>query len=188
MDAYIRRAYLLGRLSGRAGKNGEPAFSPGGDGTTHVNVYSGGATRLGRDLSNFAPIPGGVETPWGRFSSIEGLWHFLLVREGAPGVEELRKACGMASRDIGKRLRDAHPRSYAERLPPLEFRAAIQTAILEKLGRMPGVCEALAALPEEVPLVHYYVFGRGEESKMVPGSGPWLIDFLEHVRAELRAG
>ena len=50
------------------------------DGITHINVYSKGATALGRALSNFARIPVMV-VPNGRFESVEAYWYWLRVME-----------------------------------------------------------------------------------------------------------
>lgn len=48
-------------------------FEPKNDGIDHINVYSGGATELGRLLTNFAHTP--FENEYGKFESVEGFWY-----------------------------------------------------------------------------------------------------------------
>ena len=50
---------------------------PMNDGVDHINVYSKGATELGRFLTNMNNIP--VNTKHGRFQSVEGYWHWLKI-------------------------------------------------------------------------------------------------------------
>lgn len=55
-------------------------YDPKMDGVTHINIYSKGKTQLGRVASNFAYFPFEIPND-GRFSSVEGYWHWLGLEE-----------------------------------------------------------------------------------------------------------
>lgn len=65
------------------------------DGETHINIYSRGATEIGRWLSNFSYSP--IVTEDGSFNSIEGYWYWIQTHN-----DSLRSLHGFSAKKIGK--------------------------------------------------------------------------------------
>lgn len=136
-------------------------WDPERDGVDHVNVYSKGRTRLGRDLSNFAHTP--FRHPvHGWFASVEGFWYWLSCRD-----QRLRGAYGWRAKALGREV------GGVDWLHGEDFRDEIRTALACKLAQTPGL---LARLEDnDLPLAHYYAYG----GKVVPVPGAaWILDYL----------
>lgn len=144
------------------------------DGIDHINVYSKGATGLGRELSNFSSHR--VNTHHGEFASIEGYWYWL----GAAGHsrrEELRTKTGWEAKALGRELRAADwGDSHAI------FKLAIVYAMVSKLLLHPCVYNDLKA--STLPFRHYYVYG---DKVIEPANGRWVIETWEHLRRLIQA-
>lgn len=146
-----------------------PAFDPEQDGVSHVNVFTRGRMKLGRDLSNFQEC--NIEHPYfGRFRTLEGLWHYLKTGRS----EELfRVMNGHDSRKKGKDMESFH---Y-----PL-FTKMFKLGMVEKLAKNPQLQQEL--IKNTLPLVHYYNF-RG--TIHVPPRHEWQIEFWQTLRETLIA-
>ncbi len=143
-------------------------YFPGDDGKTHINVYSQGATKLGRFLSNFTRSP--IVTEDGPFASIESLWYWLSCRD-----DRLRTTWGFEAKRLGRELR------AQDWLEDEVFKDKIRKAILIKIESFPKFKEMLVA--SDKPLTHYYVYnGRVTE---VP-EADWILDWLEFLRGEFK--
>lgn len=150
-------------------------YEPDGDGVTHINVYSKGKTELGRLLSNFAHTPF-EHYKHGHFSSIEAYWYWL-----STGMthDELRGLYGFDAKKLGLALRTAA--GDVERPLVKDFNAMIKQAILIKIESTPKLRELLHY--SELPLTHYYVWGKGEDYKITyPIQHNFLYEYMEVVR------
>jgi len=136
------------------------------DGITHLNIYSGAKTELGRWLSNWAYEPFICED--GDFTSIEGYWYWLRT-----GDYRFRKLHGFAAKKLGRSL----PRVLQH--TDAEFRTKIKKAISIKLMIRPDMTEKLKN--SFLPLTHYYVYGN----KTVQGGAQWIIDYIDQQRKEM---
>lgn len=143
-------------------------IDPTEDGVTHVNVYSRGATQLGRSLSNFSEC-NIVHPHFGQFRTLEGLWYYM--KTGFT-EDELRVTNGKNTRETGKKLTSQH---Y-----PL-FSKMFKLGMLEKLDRNPQLQQALIA--NELPLEHYYVYGGKVFSQE---RHRWQLDYWTLLRSTLQ--
>jgi hypothetical protein len=150
---------------------------PKQDGITHINVYSKGATPLGKFLSNFAPIPVVTEED-GEFLSVEGYWYWLLC-DPKPSRDQLRKLYGFQAKNVGRML------STNKNWPTdgnVEFQNKILYAIKYKILNSAFLEEFKNST---LPFAHYYVFA----GKVVDTDrGKWMLEFLESFRTLLRDG
>jgi hypothetical protein len=145
-------------------------FNPNTDGIDHINVYSKGSTKLGRDLSNFAAI-GIVHPEYGKFASIEGFWYWL-----ATGLryDELRYLSGYKAKQLGKTL----PKSHLA-----NFKAIIKEGLKLKLEQHLDLFKALKE--STLPLTHYYWYGDIDNPKIViPSDSQWILDYLTELRGQ----
>jgi hypothetical protein len=145
--------------------------SPELDGKTHINVYSRGLTKLGRDLSNFAAIPFTLPDH-GAFQSVEAYWYWLSCKN-----DRLRKLSGYEAKKQGRALR-------GEDWPTdSEFKTNIRRAILAKIMQNPKLAKALKA--SELILTHYYV--DSNQRPIVIKEADWILEFIEDIRIELKS-
>jgi hypothetical protein len=137
-------------------------INPALDGIEHVNIYSKGATAVGRWLSNFTFAP--FECEDGKFASIEGYWYWLSCKD-----DRLRSAYGFAAKKLGRELRGADWQDSAE------FKRKICAAIQAKINTRPEVKAWLAK--NTLPLLHYYVFNGmvKDETKRAH----WILECLK---------
>lgn len=146
-----------------------PAFDPAEDGVSHINVFTRGRTKLGRDLSNFQEC-NIVHPYFGRFRTLEGLWFYLKTGR----KEELfRVLNGHDAKKQGKLQETVH---YAL------FTKMFKLGIVEKLAKSDDLRREL--LNNELPLVHYYNFGG---NVVVPQRQEWQIEFWQVLRDTLLA-
>ena len=139
-------------------------MNPKEDGVTHINIYSKGATELGRWLSNFAKVD--IQTEDGPFRSIEGYWYWLSCKDN-----QLRLLYGYKAKEYGRSV------GAKDWLDDREFKDKICRALVIKLERMPLDFKNLWL--SSLPLTHYYTYG---DKVIIPKDGQWLIDFLESQR------
>ena len=160
-------------------------LDPNLDGVTHINVYSGANTRLGRELSNMSGHGFFVKTlyekigadgqvtkvPHGRFNTLEGYWWWL-----STGMTDdyFRTCSGFDARKKGLKM---------PRVTRTQFKHEIRKAIALKLKAHPEILKRL--LSSTLPLTHYYVYGRNLANPMVrpADSSFWVIEFLQGIRA-----
>jgi hypothetical protein len=142
------------------------------DGVDHINIYSKGETKLGRDLSNFAALS--VSTLDGPFASLESYWYWLSCPP-TPEREKLRHLTGYEAKSLGRALRG---NDYST--DPL-FKLKIVHAMVGKLLMHPALCEAFRE--STLPFRHYYVYGGGE---VTPENGQWVVEIWETLRRLMR--
>ena len=163
--------YETGLLRLRALKG--KIIDPTKDGITHINIYSKASTKLGRALSNFAPL--GFELPdHGKFESIEGYWYWL-----GTGCkhEKLRTLAGYGAKKYGKRL---------ERVKVENFEEKIKVALRCKLETHTGLKKAFTE--SVLPFKHYYYYGEPANAKVVNVENcGWIVDYLHELRSEFKA-
>lgn len=144
-------------------------FDPEEDGKTHINVFTRGRVKLGRDLSNFQEC--NIEHPYyGRFRTLEGLWHFL--KTGC-NQDLFRVLNGHDSRKKGKELETVHFTLFTK---------MFKLGMVEKLAKNPQLQHEL--ISNTLPLVHYYNFGGAIN---VPKRHEWQIEFWQTLRETLLA-
>lgn len=141
----------------------EYVWNPEEDGLTHINIYSKGATPLGRWLTNFAESPF-THPVHGQFKSIEGFWYWLKTGKKH---DTLRTLHGWQAKEQGKK----YPSEECE-----NFEQIIKTAIRAKLIANPQMLGAL--IQSSLPLAHYYVYG----GKPVHAGYEWIVLYIEDIR------
>lgn len=141
-------------------------WNPSEDGITHINIYSKGATDLGRWLTNFAHVPFTHPT-YGEFNSIEALWYYA-----STGFqhEDLRSLSGFRAKEVGKKIPKVE-------IDSSEFASIIKAGIRAKLIANPKMLGAL--IDTTVPLAHYYVYG----GKAVHAGYEWIVLYIEDIRS-----
>lgn len=145
---------------------------PKDDGITHINVYSKGKTKLGRALSNFAPL--GFEHPIdGKCASVEGYWYYLKTGRQFPYLKNL---WGFNAKTEGKKY------PYVELS---DFIIQIKQAITCKILQNPNLSSALKK--SDLPLTHYYSYGSDDNPKVIlMDADRWMLDHIEAIRTDLR--
>lgn len=146
-------------------------MNPNMDGIDHINIYSKGATELGRLLSNFARTPFTCED--GRFESLEGYWYWLGAPDSEPRREQLRRLWGFKAKQLGRELRGTAPASE-------DFQVKICRAVQAKCEQNPGILEMLKE--STLPLEHYYVMN----DKVIRVKLDWLTNFIANYRMYLQ--
>lgn len=150
--------------------NGNDYFSED-DGVTHINIYSGGKTPLGRFLSNFTYAT--TETPHGRFNSLEGYYHYLkstMAIIGSPNSNELfhqyndtlyqlRQASGKSAQHFGRALRQQLMANgvWFDDTQSIIKNGLFVEALKSKISSS-GYRERFLA--STLPFTHYYLFGN----------------------------
>lgn len=141
------------------------------DGKTHLNTYSKAKTEIGRFLSNFAKSP--IDTPDGKFNSIEGYWHWLGTNE-SPERENFRYMYGSRAKQLAKILKVKN----GKRFEP-DFENKIKTAMKNKFDNNEDLLLKNIDLLK-LPITHYYTFVR-DGNVLVYDAEPdfqWMIDYI----------
>lgn len=148
-------------------------IDPSLDGVTHINIYSKASTKLGRALSNFAPL--GFELPDdGRFESVEGYWYWLGT---GCKYDKLRTLSGYEAKKYGRRF---------ERVVVEGFEEKIKVALRCKLETHLGLKKAFTE--SVLPFKHYYYYGQADNAKVVNVENcDWIVDYLHELRSEFKA-
>ncbi len=142
-------------------------MTPIDDGKKHINIYSKGATELGRYLSNFTKAP--IETEDGSFLSIEGYWYWLGCTH--PDKEILRELYGFKAKQVGREL------GSPDWLDTEIFRSKIKKAMFIKIQSNGEMYEAFRA--STLPFIHYYVYNN--KICLVP-EAHWITEEWERLR------
>jgi hypothetical protein len=144
-------------------------YKPEDDGVTHINVYTRGATTLGRGLSNLSEC--NIEHPYfGHFRTLEGLWFYMKTDFKD---DQFRILKGIAARDLGK--------SMPTEPYPL-FNKMFKLGMLVKLERNPSLIQEL--INNDKPLAHYYSYGGGKKIVQLDRH-QWQLDFWILLRSTL---
>lgn len=143
--------------------------NPNEDGVTHINVYSKGNTKLGRQLSNFSHTPF-IHPEDGHFKSVEGYWYWLSTKD-----DKLRSLYGYKAKEYGRSI------GGKDWLEDDEFKRKIRLAIRSKIDN--DFFLKSDFLNNKLPLKHYYVYS----SKIIePKEGMWVIEYLEQLKDEFK--
>ena len=146
-------------------------IDPKRDGIDFINVYSRGNTKLGRFLSNMYYAP--IDTPYGRFDTIEGYWHYLSLSDNCPDKEQLKTADGFHARKIGQSLREQYGTVERD-----DFETLISDALSEKLALYIDDWDEEYVKIGGVPLKHYYVSSNGKTVDLTRRY-KWMLDLLD---------
>jgi len=151
----------------------EPTYNfdlnPDLDGKTHINIYSKGRTELGKFLSNFSECK--IDTPEGKFNSIEGYWYYISTENTSLQKNLLRNLVGYQAKELGKKLTPIKDYVYTH-----EFQEKIKTAINKKLTNNADLLKKLRETT--LPLTHYYVWNN----KVYLAGYYWIIQHLNSIR------
>ena len=144
------------------------------DGYTHINIYSKGKTKLGRDLSNFSPYSFTLE-PYGWFPSVESFYFWFLTGQKH---HELRKLSGAAAKAAAEKYTNDRLEMNEERL------GVIQAAICAKIAQNPDLAERLKK--STLAFKHYYCYGTKVIN--VEDEHGWFVQTIEDIRTALKEG
>ena len=148
-------------------------FLPINDGVDHINIYSKGATKLGRLLSNFALTPFRCEH--GTFASVEAYWYWLLSAGASINdLAKLRTMHGFAAKKFGRTLV-----TMSEATAP-DFQHLIKEALKEKLIKHPHI--QIMLRDSTLPLAHYYVYHGVRKD----AGYEWQVEYWEELRRRLK--
>lgn len=150
----------------------ENGFSqgPSTDGINHINIYSKGATKLGRFLTNMSNIP--VKTQHGVFESLEGYWYWL-----GTGMKHdvLRDANCFEAKKLGRSL---------EKVPNPDFTSYIKRSMRDKLEQYPRMLELFKKSTDV--FTHYYFYGEADDRTVIFPPFDWITKEWELLRKEYR--
>jgi len=171
-------------------------LDPKNDGVDHINVYSKGATELGRLLTNFSKHDFTVQNE--SFSSLETWWYWELLREaGVVGkwynqelsteanqlMTELRYSWGARAKVIGTKLTAMFIANRGA--PSEEFRKRYAEAAAARLQADLKLIRLLR--DSHLPLVHYYWYGRADKIKVIQDTKHhWVLDIWTNFRKQLQ--
>lgn len=144
------------------------------DGVTHINIFTRGATELGRLLTNPAYSPFTHPT-YGDFDSVEGLWYWL---KSGRCHDFLRTSSGISAKLAGRHLPEVFCQSFKE---------DVSIGIRQKIGQNPRIIELLAE--STLPFEHYYWFGGLGDAKVIRlpnAANEWVVELIEKIRSELK--
>ena len=141
-------------------------IDPQKDGVDHINVYSKGATELGRLLSNFAHTPFN-HALYGHFESVEGFWYW--AKTGCQ-YDEFRDLYGFMAKKTGQQYDAVHNPNFEE---------DVKSALVAKVEQNPQIQELMQ--DSTLPLYHYYNYG-GKVVDQTHKYG-WQLQILEELRA-----
>lgn len=148
------------------------AYEPLEDGITHINIYSKGATRLGRALTNLSPLP--LEHPTlGKFATMEGYYFYIST---GYKHEELRTLDGYGARAFGR---------TKERIKIDGFETLIEEGVRLKIDQNEVLKKYFTEC--KLPYTHYYFYGTKENPKIIQlPDYKWYVDIFERYRKELQ--
>lgn len=182
-------------------------MDPKTDGVDHINIYSKGKTWLGRELSNFAPLPQSIEVPIMSLTfnchTVEGIWYLHRINDvmrtdpdstaflekfnavydserSAFGI--LQGSNGFEAKRAGKRILKALgiESDYSD-----WFKKTMTDVFKHKVGMSKDLCKAL--IESDLPFAHYYFYGTEDNPKVIPCNHvSWVNDAWEEIRKELK--
>lgn len=144
----------------------------GKDGIDFINIYSKGATLLGKWMTNFAysPFIIDIDGEHHQFSSVEGLWYWLLTVD-----DSLKNCYGYEAKNRGKEIL-----KQKQAIQPPNREEIVKKAIDEKIKNNP---EKMRELAESVlPFTHFYEYG----AKRIDVKHEWITLHWEERRKQLK--
>lgn len=170
-------------------------IDPKKDGVDHINIYSRGATKLGRMLSNF--YRSATEIDGVVFNSIEAYWYYIginwpepeevVVRSNLvdiPGKQYVDKAesdkvklasmYGFNAKKFGRRMRAKY--GYTE---GYNFIHIVEQALRKKVKQNKELMHELKK--STLRFEHYFI----RDGRPRPGGSPWIVEAWEEIRQEL---
>ncbi len=160
---------------------------PNNDGVDHINVFTKGKTKLGRNLTNISnlSIDMGV---LGTFASMEALWFYGRIKmQGlmTHGIkEEIRVMRGW---DAKRAMSDFPFKDISEVLTvdaEDTFKELIKSGLRKKLEQHHWLRKELKR--STLPLAHYYYYGKGDKVVVRDAGHKWVITYLEELRSILQ--
>lgn len=157
---------------------------PSLDGVTHINVYTKGATKLGKMLTNLAHTP--FDHPeYGHFESVEAYWYWAKTGKQFDELKLLheyqsKKQGQEKAEEIGM---DKTDKTDKDNIPD-DFKEEIKKALQYKIKQNKDVLAELTK--STLPLKHYYYYGKPDNAKVyLLDEYEWIIDELERLRSLL---
>lgn len=150
-------------------------IDPNDDGVTHINMYTGARTQLGRMMTNLADIP--IDHPeYGRFACLEGFYHWLATGMQYNGYRFLN---GFAA----KRFANQHVKVNVH-----NFQSEIAYAFKLKVDQTPELKQAI--VDSNLPFMHYYVHRSAMHAPKVvlQPHHEWQCEVWEDIRTDLKLG
>lgn len=144
------------------------------DGIDHINIYSKGATVLGRFLTNFSKSHIEIND-LGSFCSVEGLWYFLST-DDITEKANFRKLYGFEAKNEGKKIKN--PTRIEEKL----FQSYIKEAIKYKITNA-DLKMYTDFVNSTLPFTHYYQYGT---KRIEPKQHQWIVEYISELRELLR--
>lgn len=154
-------------------------YAPSEDGITHINIYSKGATALGKQLSNLADIP--LDHPkYGKWPSVENLWYWLSTGRREDLFDTFNGCGPWKAKKLGRDM---------ARVPYDDFQQDICEAIRSKILGLPSLSQLLKE--SSLPFAHYFAYGEvgpGGFYKLIDLSDKyqWQIELISNIRQELK--
>lgn len=148
-------------------------YVPKDDGVTHINIYSKGATELGRALTHFSTQFPYIDPEWGPTYTLEGLWHFL-----ATGCvhRELLKMPPVLVKQRAKTLTKVQRPTFQKDISRAQLGRIIQHKELE-----------LLLMNSSLPFTHYYYYGEMDNPKVIDlPQYKWIVENFEGFRSLLQ--
>ncbi len=139
------------------------------DGEDHINIWDNSVTGLGRYLSHNSELPF-KHNVFGRFSSMEAFWHYILSDERDDRIRTMR----------GPVLR-----AFARKLTTLKitnFRAIIADSNYQRIMTYENLVNDITK--STLPFDHYYTNDAG--IRIRPNYFKWLIAGFEEIRKALK--
>lgn len=182
-------------------------MEPKKDGIDHINIYSRGKAWLGRELSNFAPLPQPIEIPIMLMTfdckTIEGAWYIHRIndsmQQSPDAVKFLEKfnkvydnhrsdftilqgSNGLYVKRAGRKILKA---LETEKDHSDWFKKTMKDLFRRKVEVNPALRKAL--VESELPFAHYYYYGKEDNPKVIPCPHlDWVVEAWEAIRKELR--
>lgn len=160
------------------------------DGVTHINIYTGGKTELGRFLSNFTQWS--QVTNHGIFNSLEGYYHYLKLMRAVQEsdisgilradliceIDRLKSMFGKQAQDHGRTLRQ---RLVTERIwindrPNEFFHECFRKAVITKIESSHFKTEFYETT---LPFTHYYLING---TVIYKPHFSWLEELVNKIR------
>lgn len=155
-------------------------FDPLLDGKTHINVYSKGATELGRLLSNFAHTPFLL---WGEgyFHSVESWWYWvkmsninnslLLPIFDENQLSEIKEQVGVFAKQYFRAINTLEDTYIFN-----PGRIQLKNVYIAKLKNHPRIKEMLFS--NNLPMAHYYMMNY---KKVNADRHLWTVELWEEI-------
>lgn len=157
----------------------ETTIDPSEDGITHINIYSKGATKLGRMLTNLYDRDFIVEG-YGKFKCMEAFWYYFLT---GCKYEEFHMLKSFPAKKLGRSI--LSERVDKERELTQQEKEVILEAIRCKLRQNKDILEEL--YHSELPFEHYYYYGDPSNAKVVyVPQFAWMTEEFERLRKILK--